>query len=489
MASTTWRLCGLDVAPGLLSVALSAIRLWDAAGRVEGQASLTSGIAPAAGSLGNLIDGSAATVSEWTAASIKAAGFYVQFEFPAPVELRALEVDTVVPGALSNAVLLQLVNGQWQLSLTNWFAPDEPVAMGAPTAYQAAVLADSPSVFLACNELTGDALDSVAGVAFAVRPDALRVPQVNKLVKGGSAFGMPLVSDITPLICAKDSGPGANTGDYTIEHVLQGGLLPGVTQHNLLSREVGGQLWPEYELMQMGSSSMILRVRVSNSDSPRAVDQAVAAFVLDGKRHHLALTKAGLRYRVYVDGVVVIDATATQTPLSGTSGRLAICGRYTTAGLANQYAGSVFGVALYERALSDAQITSHVAVLGTLPVRTLSQRQHTVLQIRGEATPAQGLQSMVRHRASKLIDVECGGQGRIYGTVSRKETPANMPLRRRVRLHRSVDGYLARETWSKADGSYEFREISTRYEWDVIAWDQELQEYSTVANNQLAEVA
>jgi hypothetical protein len=73
--------------------------------------------------------------------------------------------------------------------------------------------------------------------------------------------------------------------------------------------------------------------------------------------------------------------------------------------------------------------------------------------------------------------------------VSRKETPANVPLRRRVRLHRSVDGYLARETWSKADGSYEFREISTRYEWDVIAWDHELQEYSTVANNQLAEVA
>ena len=64
-----------------------------------------------------------------------------------------------------------------------------------------------------------------------------------------------------------------------------------------------------------------------------------------------------------------------------------------------------------------------------------------------------------------------------------------MPLRRRVRLHRSVDGYLARETWSKADGSYEFSEISTRYEWDVIAWDHELQEYSTVANNQLAEVA
>ena len=92
------------------------------------------------------------------------------------------------------------------------------------------------------------------------------------------------------------------------------------------------------------------------------------------------------------------------------------------------------------------------------------------------------------YRALKLLDAEFGGAGRIYGTVTRKETPANVPLGRRVRLHRSVDGYLARETWSKADGSYEFRGLNPRYEYDVIAWDHELQEYSAVANNQLAEV-
>jgi len=96
---------------------------------------------------------------------------------------------------------------------------------------------------------------------------------------------------------------------------------------------------------------------------------------------------------------------------------------------------------------------------------------------------------MTTIKAGTAQDMEFGGQGRIYGTVAVKGTPSNTPLRRRVRLHRSVDGYLARETWSQADGSYEFREISTRYEWDVIAWDHEQQEYSTVANNQLAEVA
>ena len=100
----------------------------------------------------------------------------------------------------------------------------------------------------------------------------------------------------------------------------------------------------------------------------------------------------------------------------------------------------------------------------------------------------QGLQGMGGRSAMKLLDVEFGGVGRIYGTVSRKGTPANVPMRRRVRLHRSADGMLVRETWSNDVGVYEFREMNPRYEYDVIAWDHELQEFSTVANNQLAEV-
>ncbi len=110
--------------------------------------------------------------------------------------------------------------------------------------------------------------------------------------------------------------------------------------------------------------------------------------------------------------------------------------------------------------------------------------------IKGGNPPAQGLVATARIPApGRLVDTECGGFYRIYGTVARKAAPANIPLKCRVRLHRSRDGMLVRETWSKEDGSYEFAEISGRYEYDVIAWDHELQEYSTVANNQLAEVA
>lgn len=109
--------------------------------------------------------------------------------------------------------------------------------------------------------------------------------------------------------------------------------------------------------------------------------------------------------------------------------------------------------------------------------------------LKGDKPAAQGLSVIaLLKEPQRLMDAETGGFYRIYGTVERGEVPVNVPLRRRVRLHRSRDGMLVRETWSKADGSYEFTEISGRYEYDVIAWDHEMQFRSVVANNLTPEV-
>ena len=119
------------------------------------------------------------------------------------------------------------------------------------------------------------------------------------------------------------------------------------------------------------------------------------------------------------------------------------------------------------------------------PIRHLLERS---LVIGAPEAPApQGAMALYVSGAPRVKDMEFGGEGCIYGTVGRKGTPVNNPLARRVRLHRSRDGLLVRETWSHADGSYEFSDISLRYEYDVIAWDHEMQDFSTVANNQLAE--
>lgn len=115
------------------------------------------------------------------------------------------------------------------------------------------------------------------------------------------------------------------------------------------------------------------------------------------------------------------------------------------------------------------------------PLRTLATRSAAVLK--GAAPEPQGTLRTKSSAATQVSDTEYGGQGRVHGTVERKNTPTNVPLRRRVRLHRSRDGLLVRETWSKADGTYEFNGVSMQYEYDAIAWDNEMSYRSVIANN------
>lgn len=90
--------------------------------------------------------------------------------------------------------------------------------------------------------------------------------------------------------------------------------------------------------------------------------------------------------------------------------------------------------------------------------------------------------------AGASCDMENGGRGAIYGTVELYTQTGNIPLPRRVRLHRSRDGMLVRETWSDAQGHYRFDGISERYTYDVIAWDHEGLQQSVVANDLTPEV-
>lgn len=97
----------------------------------------------------------------------------------------------------------------------------------------------------------------------------------------------------------------------------------------------------------------------------------------------------------------------------------------------------------------------------------------------GKATPAPVL----------LRDVNYGGKGRIFGTVDRKGTPANVPLRRRVRLHRDLDGVAIRETWSDATtGEFSFAGIDQAQRYTTIAYDYEHNFRAVAADNLTPEV-
>ena len=104
----------------------------------------------------------------------------------------------------------------------------------------------------------------------------------------------------------------------------------------------------------------------------------------------------------------------------------------------------------------------------------------------GAAAPYSGPKLLSVLKSGDLIH---GGPGRITGTVEEKATP-NLPLRRRVRLIREIDGRVIRETWSDAaTGEYLFTGVSEHETYTVISYDHEHNYRAVVADNITPEVA
>ena len=84
---------------------------------------------------------------------------------------------------------------------------------------------------------------------------------------------------------------------------------------------------------------------------------------------------------------------------------------------------------------------------------------------------------------SPYIDRDFGGFGRIAGTVKEDGTP-DVPVKRRVRLHREQDGLLIREVWSHpTTGAYSFDHIDTTKRYTVITYDYEHDYRAVIADN------
>ena len=97
---------------------------------------------------------------------------------------------------------------------------------------------------------------------------------------------------------------------------------------------------------------------------------------------------------------------------------------------------------------------------------------------------AESTQEGIVFRPSAGGDSRHGGRGVIYGTVKQHGDPANIPLRRRVRLHREADGMALRETWSDAEtGHFEFRDINPALKYTVISYDHTHESRAEAADN------
>ena len=76
--------------------------------------------------------------------------------------------------------------------------------------------------------------------------------------------------------------------------------------------------------------------------------------------------------------------------------------------------------------------------------------------------------------APNRIDIAYGGTATVAGTVKRKADPANVPLRRRVRLYDENGRQFIREVWSDAvTGVFAFENLNPAYAYTAMTYDHE----------------
>ena len=555
MASTTWRMIGIDTQGA--DLVLTQIQPWSANGAVV-PVGIQSSIAPKSGALTDLLDATASAVT-FSAEDVWAPGFEITLTFSDPVDLWGFRFAGPSATTWPKRHVIAAGNIACQRNRVLWVsgglspAPTVPPNFVTPTGiwtaqttlgsknWRSASVSSDGQIMLAGGSGDYPWLSKDGGATWAA------VTAV-----GSGDWTVTLVSGDGQTLLAGSYGgalwlsqDGGSTWVAQSSLGLAGWSCAAASSDGavLMCGIFGGAFW----LTKDGGVTWVVQTPLGNNSWRSASVSSDGQTILVGGTGRPQLSKDGGVTWAPVTAVGSGDWAATT--VSG-DGQVMLAGSYggslwlsTDAGLTwvaqvifgnnvNWWRGacssdgrtllcSVFGGGVYlskdsgatwikQTVLPDAEwraaaLSSNGLVMlagasaATVRLRidedpiylsnALTCKLSRALTVPSATQPpVQGLQTIFSQRIAKLVDVEFGGQARLYGTVTRKGTPANAPLRRRVRLHRSIDGYLVSETWSKADGSYEFTEISGRYEYDVIAWDHERQDFSTVANNQLAEV-
>lgn len=473
MLLTRLRLSGVRVSHA--SLGLVHLRLMSASGDIAGTGVCRSSLAPQAGSLDDMFDGSDGSACVWSAAAANSPGFFVEFEFPAEVNVDEVQLAIMPDGGMLHALSVELFqSGTWLVVARRNFA-DRNVSVPLDYGYTELIFAQAPSTYLRCNELSGDAINGMGGANFLFSSNAIRA----SIFEGRSGFRvMPGTTGIYAPVYAPNTTVGRMEAAFTLS------FLARIDENgSLVGKEVGGLYYPEWVLAADNGRVKLDVYRSSAAQNYILTATSAQVCLIPSTLQHFAVVRADTSYKVYVDGVLVISATASGTPWSGAT-YLGFGGSYSHGGFPfTKVAGFYSDLAIWGRTLSELEILSQAAAWKAELVEAATSNVIGVDAYKSEEGEPPSPHDRALMPADITLDMEFGGRGCIYGTVELYAQAGNIPLPRRVRLHRSRDGLLVRETWSDAQGNYRFDYISERYKYDVTAWDHEGLQQSVVAND------
>lgn len=593
MASTTWRISGVDTEGG--NLVLASLRLCDGTGPVDTGAVLTCSHSPIAGSLANLTDGDTATTCTFAADDVYSPGFFLQWVLPSAKDawcVRATSPSAAT--AVRNYSLGFYAANTWRWAIQGRLPfpgvnVESPLRISPPTfnvipgawnqagntvagtsGYVGCAMSDDGRVLLAAangsataqlnlstdggatwTQPTGPVADTggFAGCAASADGQVLLVPgngspaaKLNLSTDGGSTWSRPaglvpgtagyagcassadgqvllvtaLGSAAAKLNMSIDGGvtwtqpvgPAAGTSGFigcaasADGQVLMTVGLGSSAAKVSLSTD-GGTTWTQpsgpvadtlgFDGCAISADGLVLIVCARGSSAAKVSLSTNGGSTWSQPTGPVPDTNGFIGCAASQDGKVLLAAgygsAAAQLSLSTDKGVTwsqptgPIPGTFGFNGCAAGGAGHnllVAGVGDQNAKLSFVKLRDATYVTNPPSFRNTGG---VVVVSRPDLVPPQGMGPQVCLGATQVRDTEFGGAFKVYGNVARKNTPTNVPLRRRVRLHRSRDGLLVRETWSENDGAYEFLHISGQYEYDVIAWDHQMSYRSVVANN------
>lgn len=473
MLLTRLRLSGVRVSHA--SLGLVHLRLMSASGDIAGTGVCRASLAPQAGALDDMFDGSDGSACLWSAAAAHSPGFFVEFEFPAEVNVDEVQLAITPDGGMLHAINVELFqSGTWIVVARRNFA-DRNVSVPLDYGYTELIFAQAPSTYLRCNELSGDAINGMGGANFLFSSNAIRA----SIFEGRSGFRvMPGTTGIYAPVYAPNTTVGQIGAAFTLSFLAR---IDGIG--SIVSKEVGGLYYPEWVLESDNGRVRLDVYRSSASQSFILTATSAQVCLIPSTLQHFAVVRADTSYKVYVDGVLVISATASGAPWSGAT-YLGLGGAYSYSGFPTaKVAGFYSDLAIWGRTLSELEILAQATAWKAELVEAATSNVIGIDAYKSEEEVPPSPHDRALMPVDIALDMECGGSGSIYGTVELYTQVGNISLPCRVRLHRSRDGLLVRETWSNAQGEYRFDGITDRYKYDVIAWDHEGLQQSVVAND------
>ena len=268
------------------------------------------------------------------------------FSAPTSIALAANQQsysDTTLAAGTSYWYRVKAVNGATSSAYSNI----APVSTPAPASYAANVIADRPVSYWRLGETSGtNAGDTtVANPGTYNGPPALGAPSLLDTDTANAAVGFDGAGDDVRI---GQSGSLDITGAVTLEALIKPTSLPAAGSFRSIVAKTGSYALElngptlEFTLLQLGVNRRL---------------QAPAGTIVAGRTYHVVGTWDGTTQRLYVNGTQVASAAlsgATDTTINGVR-----IGSWD--GTQQFFVGTLDEVALYNKALSAAQVTSHFA--------------------------------------------------------------------------------------------------------------------------------